>query len=460
MAKYRMTYLALGLALLAAASCSQQEPGRATDNSEKRVEFLASLPQISSRATEVTKESITRFQVSSFTAGTSVTPYFLDKTYSKNAESGIFFSHDPECVWPNNNDRIRFVAFAPSCAEMRTNGGFTDDDFILDSPHPGLAMDADYKLSRMKIASDIAAQVDFVTAISYGNLLVNEDTPVDLNFRHQLSRIQLKAWGASPSFDIEIAGVRLGGVGTEGVFSFIPQDDADDSSQSGHWTSVTPGYVEYIFRAGDKLVVIDKSQGSPSTSAAAVSIMGAKVAGTDYENSAMLIPSQYSAWDYKADAPNGDSHDTGMYLSVLMRITDTTHYTPSDPLIYPYADNNEGMEVIWLAVDGSDGTSVKARLYSSDGSAFFTDPEFTAPYDPEADGALVKAFGWAALPHAADWQPGYVYTYTLNYTGGVGLRDPRDPKPGKPIIGDRVLIDVEMATWQPGTNSDVTVPRR
>ncbi len=461
MAKYRLTYPVVALSLLACASCSQQEPGRTPDSSGGRIEFRAALPQISSRAVEVTEASITQFQVSGFTVGSSaVSAYFLDKSYSRHPQTGTYFSHDAECIWPNNNDRIRFVAFAPSCAEMRLGGGFSDDDFILDSPQPGLAMETDYRLSRMKIASDIAAQSDFVTAISYGTLLDNEETPVTLNFRHQLSRVYLKAWGASPSFDIEIAGVRLGGVGTEGVFSFISQDDADDSSQSGRWTSVTPGCVEYVFRAGDRVVVLDKSQGSPTSEAAAVSILGAKVAGTDSENSAMLIPSRYSAWDYKTDAPNGAGHDAGMYLSVLMRVTDTTPYAPANALVYPYADNTEGMEVIWLAVDREQGRSVKARLYSADGSAFFTDAALTAPYDPEAHGAIVKAFGWAALPYAADWQAGYVYTYTLNYSGGVGLRDPRDPQPGKPIISDRVLVNVEMAPWASGGNSDVTVPRR
>ncbi len=461
MAKYRLSYPVFALALFAAASCSQEEPGRASNNSDGRIEFRASLPQVSSRATEVTDALISQFQVSSFIVGSdSVTPHFLDKLYSKNVETGTFFSLDPECIWPNNNDRVRFVAFAPSCAEMRLNGAFSDDDFTLDSPQLGLSMDTDYKLSRMKIASDIAAQVDFVTAISYGNLLNNEYTPINLNFRHQLSRVQLKAWGASSSFNIEIAGVRLGGVGTEGVFSFIPQDDAKDSSQSGRWTSVTLGCVDYIFRAGDKLVVLDTSQDSSASAATAVSILGAKVPGTDYENSAMLIPSQYPAWDYKADASNGDSHNAGMYFSVLMRVIDTTPYAPADSVVYPYADNKEGMEVIWLAVDSTDGISVKARLYSTDGSAFFTDAALTAPYDSEADGTVIKAFGWAALPYASDWQPGYVYTYTLNYSGGVGLRDPRDPQPGRPIISDRVLIDVDMAPWQPGDTLDVTVPRR
>ncbi len=461
MASYSTAYPLLASVLLL-ASCSSEEITAPEKSTRGRIEFKASLPVVASRAIETTAPDIEVMTVSAFTgAHDSETTYFLGKDFTRNATTGSFFSFDPECIWPNNNDVIRFVAFAPTCSEMRLAGGFSDTDFTFSESVTGVTLTGDYKLSSMKIAADIADQFDFVTAIGTGNLLDNEETPVNLNLKHQLSRIEFQAYGASSSFNIEIAGVRLGGVGVEGEFSFVSSPDAtaDDASQAGQWTSVSKGSVEYIYRAGDKIVLLDKTAGSHSTAADAVSILGSRIGEGEkaYDNSAMIIPSENSAWDYKDNADNGENHADGMYVSVLMRVTDTTPYAPDDPVVYPYPGNEEGMEVIHLAVDNQG--SVISRLYLNEGR-YFTDPDFTSEYTPEAESVSVKTFGWASLPVAGSWNPGYVYTYTLNYTGGVGLRDPRDPKPGTPIISDKVIINVDMTPWKTGSNSNVTVPRR
>ncbi len=469
MAKYIHIYPLFGLLLLG-ASCSQEEVNRGSNQHQSgRIEFRASLPEISTRASEITDASLDHFQVSSLIKGaTSLTPHFLDKTFSYNTESESYFSTDPSCIWPNNNDVVTFVAFSPSCDDMRTNGGFQSTDFLLPSAEE---ISTDYRLSRFKVANDIAAQVDFITAIGSGNLLDNEETPIDLNFQHQLSRIHIKAWGNSVNYNLEIAGVRLGGVGTEGVFNFSTEvADAEQGTPAsaplaGSWEEIGKGSVEYVFRNGDELVILNGSDNSPLSADKAVSILGNKIGGAaGYENSAMVLPSAYSAWNYKGNAENGENHNEGLYLSVLMRVTDTTPYAPGS-IVYPYgvneagvADNSDGMEVIYLAVDKADGKTVKTRLYAKE-TNYYTDEACMEQYTP--DGSIeVKAFGWAALPVDVDWKPGYVYTYTLNYTNGVGLHNPTDAKPGEPIISDKVLINVTMTEWKGGGNSDVLVPRR
>ncbi|MDE5554893.1 MAG: fimbrillin family protein, partial [Muribaculaceae bacterium] len=251
MANLRLTHTLLAFALLA-ASCSQEEVGP-RDAQKGRIEFSASLPEVTSRATEVTKSSLNDITVSSFIVGpSSETPYFLAKTFSRNATTGIFLSYDPQCIWPNNNDLIRFVAFAPGCDEMRHAASSSDMDFTL-----GISDDGDYKLSNVKINPNIANHFDFVTAIGSGKLWDNDETPVDLKFHHQFSRIQLKAWSASKSYNLEIAGVRLGGVATEAVFSFVAHPETDDASAAGVWESVSRGIVEYISRPGDRIVAIN-----------------------------------------------------------------------------------------------------------------------------------------------------------------------------------------------------------
>ncbi|MDE6249369.1 MAG: hypothetical protein K2M29_06625, partial [Paramuribaculum sp.] len=64
----------------------------------------------------------------------------------------------------------------------------------------------------------------------------------------------------------------------------------------------------------------------------------------------------------------------------------------------------------------------------------------------------------AALPVTGQWEPGCIYTYTLDYTSGVGLHDPENPDAGKPIISDKVGVSVTVKEWQTKTPSDVVVP--
>lgn len=463
MSKYTFTYSLLGLLILS-TSCSQEELNLNGNNIEKgRIVFKASLPEVSTRATELKSTTVNNITVSSFTAGTSsVMSYFLDKEFTRDNITGKFMSFDPKCVWPNNGDILKFVAFAPSSEDMRKASKSDNSTFLLTTLTEGEELTADYKLTSFRVASDIASEIDFVTAIDSGNLEDNEEDGVTLKFQHQLSRIQINAWGASQSYDIEIAGVRIGGVATGGDFCFTPEAGSTGASKAGQWESVTRGSVEYIFQKDDVIVTLDKTEGSPLSANTAVSIMGKKIGGeTGYDNSAMVIPAQNTAWTYKDNASNGDNHTDGMYFSILMRVTDTTPYETNGNIVYPYNNEDENSEVIYLAVDQDTKKTVKARLYKQ-GEDYYTDPLFTNKYEMAYNNAEVKAFGWAAMPVGGNWEPGYVYSYTLNYTNGVGLRDPKDSKPGEPIISDKVLVNVEMDEWitDPDNDNDVSVPRK
>ena len=207
-------------------------------------------------------------------------------------------------------------------------------------------------------------------------------------------------------------------------------------------------------------MTLDKTEGSPLSADKAVSILGSKVGeGDGYENSAMIVPSNNPAWSFKTDAANGDNHSDGMYFSVLVRVTDTTPYDTNGSIVYPYSGAEYAQEIIYLAIDKTDGKKVKTRLYKQ-GDNYFTDSDLTTVYDMSANDADVKAFGWAALPVADDLKPGRIYTYTLNYSNGVGLRDPHDLRPGEPVISDKVLVNVEVSDWLEGSKTDVSVPRK
>ena len=451
MTKKRLIYIALGT-LLTVTACSQEDAIRGlSEGDSNRIIFRASLPQLSTRATEINKDNLDSFQVTCFINGTA-TPYFSDKKFEKDNDR--FLSPDPACVWPNNNAQLNFIAFTPSCGDMRNLDSFHDTDFVLTTGEQ-----ESYKLENFNIARDIADQIDFVTANATGNLLDNEESGIKLDFKHQLSRIEIKAYGANKSYDIEIAGIRIGGIAVKGDFNFISASGAIGADATSSWEALSRGIAEYVFRKDDHIITLDETEASPTSLDKAISLMGSK----GYANSAMLIPANNGKWDYEknpGNQPNAQNSITeGAYLSVLLRVIDATNSALKSQ-VYPYHDNTDNMEVVYLAVGSEGNVTDQLNLYKGGDGKYYTDSANTIEYNP-ATGMEVKEFGWAALPISGDWQPGLVYTYTLNYSDGVGLREPTDPtEPGKSIISDKVSVTVGVTDWQPGSSSTETVPRK
>ena len=449
------SFLLLG-GIVGMASCSNEEaPDTPAASKDRHILFHTSLPGISTRASEITEE-LGYFHVTAFDESDSslitdgIMREYMDTVRLEKDDATTSYTSDL-CSWPlpgQESDLLHFFAFYPNIPDTAAIDNQTTAD------NDGISVD--YRISGYSVASDIAEQVDFVAAYASGSMEKNLFSGIRLDFRHMLSRIEVKAWGANKSCDIEIAGVRIGGTGVKDTFSFQPSVDA------GEWTgNPTRGEVEYIYRNGDNILTLDRKEGSPLSEGSAISIMGSRIG--DYDNCAMLIPANYGGWNYAIDPTNEQS---GMYICVLLRVTDATP-TGVGTQIYPYTDNTQGanwsaIPTVWLTVDKETGKTVGTRLYLKD-NAYFTDSACTLPYSL-ADNEDVKAFGWASLPISGDWEPGCIYTYTLDYSHGVGLHGPDTPgddkpKAGDPIISDKVGVSVSVKEWKSGgPASGVEVP--
>lgn len=456
----KLTFISIG-ALLALSACDKDEMSIDERNkNDRRIVFRASLPEVTSRAQTITKDNLSYFYVTAFDPddGDLIQNNIL-KEYIKNKElridAGQFVSES--CIWPKpgqESDQLHFFAYYP---ELPSLDDFEKDPTFEGDFEKGPTLDnrstvsggkayLDYRISKYSIAPDISDQVDFVTAYATGSMVDNLFSGIKLNFAHQLCCIEIKAKGSNESCDIEIAGVRIGGVGVEDTFIF--------NEEGGQWSDdlLNKGKVEYVFCNGDKVVKVDSHD---------ISIMGKA-------NCAMLIPASYDKWDPKKD---GKNEYQGMYISVLLRVIDKTPGANGE-LQYPDEDNNQGQNalnqsVVYFAVDSEN--NIKTRLYKNDGK-YFTELGSDQEYDIEANEAELKKFGWAALPvssvegqygEAQAWVPGYIYTYILNYTSGVGLHDPEDElKPGEQIISDRVTVEVKMEEWvrDPENENEMFVP--
>ncbi len=450
------SYLFLAAAMLMSGCARDYDvdlPG-GTDPDSRQIVFRTTLPSPESRATITTKDNLPYFHVTAFdpvdgskVVNDTLQPNFANELIEITDRNGQLTS--PWCVWPDMGKEshiVTFFGFYPGLEDL-------DGAELVNASTPGAF---DYKLTGFRVATEIADQLDFVTAYTTGSMADNLFSGITLPFAHQLSRIEIKAYGEHKSCDIEIAGVRIGGTGVEDTFDFRPVDGG------GVWTgNPARGIVKYVYGEGDTIFTCGKNH--PVVFDDAVSIMGRKRFGR-YDNSAMLIPADYAEWDYKGDPRNARNQ---MYISVLLRVTDATPTAGINPIErqrFPYKDLSQGVNslnvpVVYMAVIKESGV-VSTRLYKND-QGFFTDENFEDHYE-YPDTEEIKEFGWAALPVTGSWAPGNVYTYTLDYTQGVGLLDPEVtttlPGAGDPVISDRVGLSYSVKEWNVGGGSDFPVP--
>ncbi len=457
-------YLSLPILLLSSCSQDQEEDvaSRLLKADSDEVAFLASLPGVETRSTYVVKDGIDKDGITVATFCTENDPGAdgILPTFTQNKDiddkddvivmkdvDGAFRSTG--CRWPGNRDKwdndkwdkkdgqLKFFAFHPSRKEMRARAKVGNECFIYanQTKKDASGVTYDYRLTKFHVAPDISKQVDFVTAITEGNKTENLYSGVKLDFEHQLSGVDISVWGAANLYDIEVAGVRIGGIVTEADFNLSTkiQNAPDNENSIGSWiitdNAAKIGYVDYVYDAGDKVVTINAT--TTNTKDKAVSIMG-------NGGKAMVIPYHYNAWDYKNDRKN-EGTGKGAYISVLLRMT---QHDGDQHRIFPSADPESADYIVYLSVRKSDGVVMK-RL-DKNGNIFDTSTKYDIPDTEE-----LRHYGWAAAPAKFEWKAGYTYSYVLDYTKGVGVHDPADPNPAIAIID--WIEGIEVIT--PGTES-------
>lgn len=441
-------YIILSGALLL-SSCSQDDtPGDFPDGTDRRIVFHTSLPGVAARSEEVPADLpyfyMTVFDESDdeLVDGDKLKEYINNLHIEKTPGTDKVVSD--LCEWPKpgqESDLLHFFAFYPDYKELGPNAALCNATSVSDG---GTAVN--FQIKDVEVAPNIADGVEFVTACTTGSMANNLFSGIQLGFEHQLCRVEINAWGAHKSCDIEIAGVRIGGVGVHGTFNFNPSESASA------WSEMTTGAVEYIYGPDDKIITISRKKELHDTPQKAISLMGV------HPNGALLIPADYPAWEIAGGEDNG-----GMYISVLMRVQDNDKKQQ-----YPYLDTNQGpqaLEIPKVYFGVKNGDEILGRLYKK-GDSYYGDEACTEPPYTFAAGEDVKEFGWATIPVGGAMERGRIYSYTFDYTSGVGLHGPEvegdiAPKAGDPIISDKIGISVSVFGWQGllgSTTHPVVVP--
>lgn len=432
-------------------------------------------------------------------------PLFKDEAFYQMGANLYASSSNQKWPTPQQAAQVEFFAYAPSLEEIQsaaftqldpTASNYTtllsnytsaiqffnlcQDGVALDplnqeyTTFSGIRLYKGFKLGRFYVATDISKQVDFITAHISAQTPENDDQAklgVALKFMHQLSNIELRAFSGNSQYNIEIAGVRIGRPYTGGaIFNFCDAQGTVSNPEGGQWgISKEPQRlpVEYIYGEGDEIyrmgVFNNLTSGSVISSAAHTSDVDvASIMGKG--GNAMVLPTKNGAWagkdnpwiapkysaqtgtegdpypDKNPKAWKADSAEGDMYFSILLRVTlkpNPNEVTTAQ--IYPYG-NNTTMNVVYFEKE-KDSNKIIGRV-----------PSKTATVGANNE---IAEFGWAAVPVGVNWERGKKYVYTLDFTNGIGIQDPEDPKPGTTIIGDGIKFSVSVADW---TEDNTTTP--
>lgn len=349
------------LATLAMVSCNKDYVVH--KNNGSKIEIRTA---IDTRATEIKESDLNSFSVNALYEDGRT--YFED-TFTREDENSIYFVSDKDYYWPADED-LTFIAYYPTMENVTINGeekvitGYTPD-------------------------ADIAQQIDFITAVKKANIEDSADG-VALEFKHQLSQIEVNGKNTNKGYTIKVKAIRLKNVAKSGNFDFVAP--MVNWEQSDELTSYEIEFANEI-TLGEDLA----------------SLMGGK-------GNAMLIPQTRLPWgitpsddDAAAGEGSGDDDDqsveeptsdpNGTYIAFYINA-----FTESGSKVYPRDNDEYG----WVA--------------------------------------LPIAFNWAAGYK-------YTYNCDFSEGLGVVAPEEEGDEEGEEIFGNKINVDASFSNWKYDNNS-------
>lgn len=224
--KKHLIYLSLAIGVLAVSGCNSEEyPDNPADNGAIR--FSAVVPN-RSRATPTTTASIQNFVVYAFTESSTL----MDGV--KVHREGGSWTYSPEAYWPVTP--VNFYAFSP---DITTSANITG---VGGGNIPGYLNDGTVDLL-------------YSTRIN----VVQQVAPVELNFRHALSNVNVLLSSQNPRIQVVMRHMTLNNIYIQGTFDF-PQEStlASAPEVTGKWSmlqNLNRMMLFYAIAATDSVVL-------------------------------------------------------------------------------------------------------------------------------------------------------------------------------------------------------------
>ena len=335
----------LAVAAIAMASCSQDET--IGINEGKGIGFRTSADKLT-RGAEITTNNITEFNVSAFDP-TGAT-YFKEATFT--GKQGEAYVSNPLYYWPGDDTQLTFRAYAPTTGIGGTMTLALDDN--------------NNTLTGFSPANDIKDQVDLIYATATGKKSTNETNGVQLDFKHMLSQIEIKAKNKNTGYIYKVKGVKIAYIKKQGDLDFDKAVSETTTEKANAWSNLSTDKADYTVEY-DAAIVLNS---------AAQTLM------TTESGNAMLIPQRLTAWNGTAGNTNN-----GAYLAVQVNVE-----TKDGAQVHPKNDDGT-KEYAWVAVGiGTEWEMGNKYIYTLDFSEGAGKPE-PDPEDPDPDEPVVPILG-------------------------------------------------------------------
>lgn len=264
----------------------------------------------------------------------------------------------------------------------------------------------DFRTFTITPAETPAEQIDFVYACNT-NLTKAGSTAgkVPLNFRHAESKVIVKVKNTAPNLKFQITDWRIGFVDKDGVFTY-------NSNETHAYDATT--------------------NGSGTLNVAMWSGNGEATAAKKYDFT-LANPMNVAASASTAVQVTDATVANGEMILIPQSVTAASAYA------------NSGTSAVGDLVDGS-YIALKIKIMNDDNS--------TVIYSDGSNGTA-----WAIWPAPVSFEPGKLYTYTIDLAGGGYYETNHDTDPElDPILeGARIrFASVTVDTWNVQANTDLT----
>lgn len=275
--RYLIGLAALVLSATAVTSCSEGNSisgAEPVDNS--KISFTAVAPRnAASRAAATTTATLQDFVVYAYTNNK------LLMDHVKVTRDGSAWTYSPQAYWPDSP--VNFYAYSPD---------ITTSDDILGN---GTAHLDSY---------DNPGNVDLLYAVNMGE--IQKGTPVLINFRHALSKVDVYLSTKNTTMDVKISKVTMGNVYNIASFQFPQATTAASTPDvTGKWTT--------YFKYGN--ITMYDGGSAPATLTADPTDLGETNAGGSFD---FFIPQTLNPLSYD----DANKAFTGSYIAVDCQIFD------------------------------------------------------------------------------------------------------------------------------------------
>ena len=434
--------LMISAAMLALVSCTKEEVIQI--NKGQKIEFRTA---VTTRANELTNDDLSSFSV---TALYGDVVYFSD-VFSKDDTDNSFKS-TTDYYWPAT-DQVKFYAYYPYGDNLPGTVSITADE---------------KKVTGFTPASDIASQVDFVTAFEVYSKSEATNGSVEIGFQHQLSQIEIKAKNTNSGYTTKIKAIRIKNVAGSGDFDF--------SAATTNWSNWGAIANYEICCPSTEITVVEEVEGETKQVTKDVDVPLTLTENAQSlmwnKGNAMLIPQERPKWGVEEEGPTpgpgtepNDQQDPALTAEVDEPQEDNT-----TPETEPEETDPNGFYVAFLV-----------QINTATGIRVF--PEITT--DEEGEEVDVE-YAWVAQPLAINWLAGYKYTYEFDFKDGAGViapdnfedpdgpdgpkepifpggggdddddddDDDDNPQPGDNVYGGKISVSISFSSWNTNYSND------